>query len=288
MSTLVTCRVCASPASPLYHAGEHRMYRCGSCQLAFVDPVPSDDYLAHFYSTYHAALESGGVYGLTEDRMNADFPAKIDKVLRLVGHGNIRLLDVGCGKGFFVKACADRGIAAEGIDLSDTAIAHATGTLGVKASCGRIEAKATELGEFDVVTFWATIEHLPDPVGTLRAIRQVLKPGGLLFLDTGIGQDWLERTLPGVTQWYDPPEHLYVFSARSMQLALEAAGFALVRFDGNFERSKARWFARTLRGAVAAIGLRIAAEIGRCMPQPESFNAPRFPLGNLMSVVARK
>ena len=43
------------------------------------------------------------------------------------------------------------------------------------------------LGTFDVVTFWATIEHLPDPGAMLRHIFDILKPGGRLFLDTGIG-----------------------------------------------------------------------------------------------------
>jgi len=40
----------------------------------------------------------------------------------------------------------------------------------------------------------ATIEHLPDPIGMLRNIRDVLKPGGRIFVDTGIGADWLDRS----------------------------------------------------------------------------------------------
>lgn len=264
------------------------MFRCGGCALAFVFPTPSDEYLARFYSTFHATLDAGGGYELNEDRMNADFPAKIAMMRAHLGAGRVRILDVGCGKGFFVKACIDSGIDAQGIDLSDTAVAHAVETLRVPATCGRLEDKAASLGSFDAVTFWATVEHVPDPVRTMRGIASVLRPGGLLFLDTGIGHDWLDRTLPGLNQWYDPPQHLFVFSAKAMHLALERAGFSAVRVDKNFERNTARRVARTIRGAVAASALRCAAEIGRCVGRGDAFHFTRFPLGNLMSVVARK
>lgn len=292
MTLSPSCPVCASGSAPLYYAGEHRMYRCECCALAFVHPLPDDEFLARFYSTYHTALAEGGGYEQVEDRMNADFPAKIARLRRQLAAAGIgegaRVLDVGCGKGFFVRACVDAGLAAEGIDLSDTAVAHATGTLGVKATCGRLEDLAGQLGPFDAVTFWATIEHLPHPVETLRAIGRVLKPGGLLLLDTGIGHDWLDRLLPGVNQWYDPPEHLYVFSAEALRLGLEAAGFRLVDLDRNFERNLPRLLARTLRGFVAALALRLAAELGRATGKRGAFNFTRLPMGNLMSGVARK
>jgi SAM-dependent methyltransferase len=282
------CPICGASAVPLFYAGEHRMFRCTGCALAFVSPVPSDEYLARFYSIFHEALEAGGGYELTEGRMNADFPAKIDMVIAQHGSANLRLLDVGCGKGFFVKACTDRGIDATGVDLSDTAVNYAVDVLGVRAICGRLEDNVMSLADFDVVTFWATIEHVPDPLTTMRNIYKVLKPGGLVILDTGIGNDWLDRILPGLNQWYDPPQHLYVFSAAGMERLLQRAGFELIHIDRNFERDGVRRIARILRGVIAATALRFAAEIGRCVARNAAFNFTRFPIGNLMSVVARK
>jgi SAM-dependent methyltransferase len=241
------------------------MFRCTGCALAFVSPQPSNEYLARFYSTFHETLDAGGGYELAEDRMQADFPAKIARLIALHGSQSLRVLDVGCGKGFFVKACCERGIDATGLDLSDTAIEHAVQALHVRAICGRLDEQAPGLGEFDAVTFWATIEHVPDPVATMQNIHKVLKPGGLLLLDTGIGDDWLDRMLPGVNQWYDPPQHLYVFSASAMRKLVRHTGFDLISIDKNFERSSARRIARLVRGAVAATSLRIAAEAGRCL-----------------------
>jgi hypothetical protein len=112
-------------AVPVLYIPEYRMYRCAGCRTAFVWPAPADDQLTRFYQTYHLSDAEGGSYDAMEDRMRADFPAKVHHVLPATGGKPRRLLDVGCGKGFFVKACADRGVDAQGIDLSETGVAYA-------------------------------------------------------------------------------------------------------------------------------------------------------------------
>lgn len=261
------------------------MYRCHACAAAFVSPTPTAEQLARYYNSYHLDDEHGGVYDSVEARMQSDFPAKLSLLKRHAPAG-ARLIDVGCGKGFFVKAAADAGIDAQGVDLSESGVAYATGTLKVRATAGLLADLKPTLGAFDAATFWATIEHLPDPIATMRDIRDVLKPGGLLLLDTGIGHDWLDRTLPGRTQWYDPPQHLFVFSRRGMEIALDKAGFSIVHFDPCFDRSAGRRFARKLRNTALALGLRTAAALGRLRHSPFCFT--RYPVGNLMSVVARR
>lgn len=114
----------------------------------------------------------------------------------------------------------------------------------------------------------------------------MLKPGGQLLLDTGIGDDWLDRLLPGRVQWYDPPQHLFVFSAGGLIKSLQNAGFEVERFDCCFERSQVRKAVRMARGALTATALRLAAAAGWL--QQGKFSFTRFPLGNLMSAVARK
>ncbi|MGR3304141.1 MAG: class I SAM-dependent methyltransferase [Candidatus Scalindua sp.] len=178
----------------------------------------------------------GGGYELVESRIQADLSAKIRRLCSFLPDTKVRILDVGCGKGFFVKACLDTGIQTMGIDLSDTAVAFAKNTLGVDAKCGRIEDLVGNIGLYDAVTFWTTIEHVRNPLRTLSSIRKVLKPGGLLFLDTGIGHDWLDRLLPGFVQWYDPPQHLFVFSLDSISILLPKAGFQFENIDPCFER----------------------------------------------------
>jgi SAM-dependent methyltransferase len=242
--------------------------------------------LEQFYRSYHLPNAEGGWYENAEVRVSADWAAKVALLRAITPAGAGRILDVGCGKGFFVRACVDAGYAAEGIDLSQVAVEYAKAHLGVRATWGGLSALKPELGTFDVVTLWATIEHLPNPGQTLRDIASTLRPGGHLLLDTGVADDWLDRLLPGVVQWYDPPQHLFVFSVDGMRRLLGACGFEIVGVDRCFDRTWSRRAARMLRAAVAATGLRIVSAASGMNSGPFQFT--RFPLGNLMSVVARR
>jgi SAM-dependent methyltransferase len=281
------CRICNGPSQPVFAAGSYRMYRCEACRTAFVSPAPTSAELADFYAVFHRRLDEGGGYEMFEDRMSADFPAKIRLVRSFLPKGGGgRLMDVGCGKGFFVKSCSDVGIDARGVDLSSSAIDYAVNTLNVRAHCGLLDDLKGSLGRFDAVTFWATIEHLRDPVQTLRDIHSILEPGGRLFLDTGTGDDFLDRCLPGHVQWFDPPQHLFVFSEHGMRHALRSAGFEIVSMDTNFERSKTPRVIRTIRNNACAVALRIVSSAAGLKSGPFAFT--RFQLGNVMSVVAER
>lgn len=281
------CPICQGASEPAYATAQYRMYRCKQCYTAFVDPMPSPQVLREFYSLFHRSDDEGGLYDPAESRMLAGFPAKVELVLKTLGGRSGRLLDVGCGKGFFVKACIEKGINAEGIDLSDSGVAYATGTLGVPTMCGELCDLKDRLGLFDVVTFWATLEHLPDPQRMLRNIHGVLTSGGYLLLVTCAGFDMVERLLPGVTQWYDPPQHLVIFSQQGIRLSLKFSGFTVERIDTYYDYSVLRRLARMSRNVACAAALRTVAILARLQVRT-SFQMTRFPLGNDMLVIARK
>ena len=199
-----------------------------------------------------------------------------------------RVLDVGCGKGFFVRELTGCGVQAEGIDISQAAIQEGS-RLGISGlHAGRIEDRTDWHGCFDAVTAWATIEHLLDPLSFLQALRRVLKPGGLLFLDTGLGGDFVDRWAPGLIQWYDVPQHLFVFSRLGMERLLHDARFALAEFDLNFERTPTRRLLKAVRNRALAVAGSAVLRLGL---GARAFHRLRMeskmPFGSLMFVVAR-
>jgi SAM-dependent methyltransferase len=300
-SGAIRCPICDEGGEPHFLAGAHYVYRCTSCRTAFVAPMPDEAYLANFYSNYHVGEGEEGNYA-NESKMRRKHPVQVELVMKHTALRPGRLLDIGCGKGYFLKECADAGIECAGIELSDTAVRFARSSLGLDVIPGRLdqlgappvgaETKALSYslyggaGQFDTATMWGVIEHLRDPIGMLRATANVLKPGGKLFVQTGIGDDWLDRLLPGVNQWYDPPQHLFVFSANGMKRSAERTGFRLEHLDTWYDISRRRRYVRAIRNGVAACLLRGVAEVCR-LPRP-AFQMTKFPLGLSMIAVMTK
>ncbi len=158
-------------------------------------------------------------------------PLRIDFVESYCPLQNAKALDVGCGGGLATEAMAVRGSLVAGIDASPemlkTAKLHARES-GLKVTYSQSHAEAfakTHACEFDVVTCFEMIEHVPDPMQTLRALCQLVRPGGWLVIST------INRTLKAylgavlmaeyVLNWVPKGTHDY---ARFMKPSEIAAG----------------------------------------------------------------
>ena len=285
------CLLCDAPTAAWVRSGAYRYWWCASCKTAQVLPPPSIHELTQFYGVFHASEEAGGCYDHIEERMQTDFPAKARLARRLASGPKARLLDVGCGKGFFLQEANRVGFSSSGIDLSPTGVEYATRVLAVDAVVGRIDdACPPEWKEaFDIATFWATIEHVPDPRATLRGIFQCLKPGGILILDTGLAGVAAESLLPGHSQWYDAPQHLWVFGEPGLRRVLAQSGFQPIHLDRNYDRSVLRRVLRWTRHSALCLAAFAAT---RLLLGKRAYHqcrlSTKWPIGRLISVTARK
>jgi SAM-dependent methyltransferase len=142
-----------------------------------------------------------------------------------------RLLDVGCGYGFFPAMMARRGWQAEGIEISPVGREYARCRLGIAVSAEPLPRPDLPVGSFDVISLFYVIEHLPDPVETLREVHRLLRSGGLLLLrwphTTPIVR--LLKPWAAALKLYQAPSHLFDFSPRTMESLLQQTGFRTVR-----------------------------------------------------------
>lgn len=98
-----------------------------------------------------------------------------------------RLLDVGCGGGYFAREMARRGARVTAFDVSPRMVEHArreeeAAPLGIEylvADAAEVAARFAA-GSFDVATSCLALQDMPDPAAALRGIRTVLRPGGRL------------------------------------------------------------------------------------------------------------
>ena len=238
------CPICVAPGARMIAVahdrlfgiafGNFHLYRCRSCGCVFQHPLPDSATLASFYPRQYWWSESrqsrfSSVLSRME-RAYREFVA-LDHVRFLercaAGAGSGRsLLDIGCGSGTFLHLARRRGFLPHGMDVSARAVAAAREQYGLAVRQGEIGSDVWKGRDFDLVTMFHVLEHLPDPRRAITYAGGLLKPGGRLILQVPNVAS-LQARIFGA-RWYglDVPRHLINFTPQALRLLLGQAGFS--------------------------------------------------------------
>ncbi len=224
----VPCSLCGAEDDKLLFEKESlRIVKCCQCGLVFVNPrLAAMDVVSQYDETYYS---SGSYRNYLSERAGFEktFDNRLKKIERLVNPG--RILDVGCAFGFFLCVAQKRGWEAYGVDVSPVGCRYATEELGLRAICASLAESGFAPGFFDVVIMNDTFEHLADPSGDLQRMRELLRPGGYLFLVTQDSGRLLVRLLGQRWAQYKPREHLYYFTAATLRRMLAKTGYRVLK-----------------------------------------------------------
>ncbi|MGB9627781.1 MAG: class I SAM-dependent methyltransferase [Thermodesulfobacteriota bacterium] len=220
----IPCPICGeSEKVPFHREGFFQMVRCPSCLFIYLNPRPTEGTLYQFYQTYLPEDETS-IQGW-EEMMRPVFKRAAHLLIRYKAQG--KLLDVGSGFGFFLKEMKEKGWKVEGVEISEKAIDYTANVLELKVYPGPLEHIGFSENQFDAITGFYLIEHLPRPMVFLEECYRILKPGGLLLLryphTTPIKN--LLKLFGIKNRLYDLPAHLSDFSPKTVQLCLEKVGF---------------------------------------------------------------
>lgn len=276
-----SCYLCGAEGSILYRdlpdraygiAGRWSMRRCPrvACGLVWMDPVPVEADIALAYQRYftHRHMDAG----------RAERPADGGLALRLLRAGlglrrdyrrfdglmlddmtPGRLLEIGFGDAARLRAFAQRGWAVEGQELDPVAITQAR-RLGLRVHAGVLEELRLPAGAFDAVIASHVIEHVHDPIRLLALCRRLLAPDGRLVLLTPSEAGYGVRRFGPSWVGFDPPRHLYLFSARTLTRIAQRAGLTGIHVISSSARA-APWYLGALQ-----VELTGRYRLGRHMP----------------------
>ncbi len=275
----VSCATCG-PAAPrgLYDVGSGlALARCKTCGLVFLDRL-ANAASGRFYVDVADRLDPRAIREAFARRVNPAmferhrtvFESAFEEIFAMLNTARpkiARLLDIGCGHGFFLAHVAARGVAVQGLEIDSEVAGYARERFGLAVSEAPIESFSAKT-QFDGIVMCDVLQHLADPKSAIERCADLLVPGGILFLQV---PNLVGFRLPMGHDW-GLPHHIWQFGPRTLSRLVEAGGLKPEAWSTGvldmveiYERGGPTWLDRIIWAA-----------------------ARRLKLGNQLMMIARK
>lgn len=147
-----------------------------------------------------------------------------------------KVLELGCSHGSFVALLGQAGYDTSGVEMSPWVVEFGRKTFDAEIAVGPVENLEIPLGSFDVVALMDVLEHLPDPMATMAHCLQLLKPDGLLLIQTpdfkkDMNYMALVETQDAFLEQLKADEHLYLFGKDSVTRLFQRLGAGYIQFE---------------------------------------------------------
>ncbi len=136
------------------------------------------------------------------------------------------VLEMGCGDGLMLEALRGKGWNAFGTERTEKMADFARNHFGLQIYVGGLEEIPREK-KFDLIILFQVLEHLNNPVASLKQCADLLEPGGKLIIAVPNFSSWQSRYSSSYWFHLDAPRHLFHFSPTSLGNALKIAGLTI-------------------------------------------------------------
>lgn len=222
------CPVCSSVGRKIFEKRLGIYSYCDSCEHVFLSKILKPEYLYEWYaghppntlswhdreSDFYKDIYNSGISMIKTVSSKYEKPPSV-----------LKLLDVGCSSGFFMSQATLLGFDTYGVELhrieSEYAVQHGCNILGETID------DIPKDSSFDVITLWDVLEHIPNPVEHLIALKKLLSPGGILFFQVPSSDSLAAKVLRRDCKMFDGIEHVTLLSQKSVNVLLQKANFKL-------------------------------------------------------------
>lgn len=210
---------------------------CTECGFKHVVPIPTQEelhgvYKEEYYTTEKPQFIERQIEDL--DWWNVVFNDRYEFFEQSLPSGRRRILDIGCGPGYFLKRGMERNWDCLGIEPSRQAAEHAK-QIGVNVinrffyDAGLKQTNDT----FDVIHMSEVLEHIADPTGLCMNAYDLIDNGGIICIvvpnDYNPIQEILRTKLGYNPYWLAPPHHINYFDYDSVEKLLKRCGFEIIK-----------------------------------------------------------
>jgi 2-polyprenyl-3-methyl-5-hydroxy-6-metoxy-1,4-benzoquinol methylase len=216
MSYHNACLVCGSmKLTKLKGYEKTYLCKCGSCNFVFAQKIPTLDELEKHYEGYG---RNDYLSPITIKR----YHEILDRFEPFKKSG--KLLDVGCGIGYFLEVAKSRGWEVYGTEFTDEAI-EICQSKGISMKKGILNPNDFELESFDIITSFEVIEHINNPREELANFYKLLRKGGMVYVTTPNFNSLLRYRLKSNYNVIVYPEHLSYYTPKTLKKVYNLSGF---------------------------------------------------------------
>lgn len=214
--------------------GEFTILKCRTCGMMRTNPRPTPEAIGFYYPDDYGPYLGTQVRQTKHKRSTAIKQLLKPFINRLFNFNTTalpplppgRMLELGCASGSYLYQMAEQGWHVQGIEFSKKA-AQTAAQLGYHVHAGPLETAPNPDEPFDLIVGWMVLEHLHDPLGCLKKLREWARPGAWLVLSVPNAESLEFRVFK--EKWYalHLPNHLYHFTPQVLERVFKASGWKL-------------------------------------------------------------
>lgn len=220
------CPVCQSEESSTVFTKNGGCYvRCSTCTMIYLNPVLKDWKLQEYYR--NNGISQAESHSLESEFYQSIYLRGLARVEQFVRKGSI--LDVGCSGGFFLDIAKGRGWETYGIELNlaEFRIAKQKGHVVWNLPLSEVDFDR----KFDVITMWDVFEHIKNGQALLKSLENLLKVGGVIFLQVPNATALAPRILQERCNMFDGVEHVNLYSPTTLKRIAKRGNFEVLHME---------------------------------------------------------
>lgn len=226
------CKICRSDKIKFYKTvNQYNLLKCKNCKVIFLE---NHDELTKSQNFYDKEYFENYLYESETNFEQIKVTAKYYLNFIQNKFGLIKsFLDVGAGFGLFVKAFRELGLDAEGIEISIYSSKIAKEKFGIELFNDEF-TNFHSTKKFDLICFYHSFEHIPDPNSYISKASELLNESGILWLSLPNVMS-LDRFIKK-DNWngWSLPYHLFHYSPRSIKDLIRKYGFKKIKIQKSF------------------------------------------------------
>ncbi len=139
-----------------------------------------------------------------------------------------RILDVGCGNGYFLSVAKEKCQHCYGTEFSVKLREFAQYKTGLPIFAQDLDSLSNSMPGFDIITLFDVLEHIPEPIPFMRSVDRLLNPGGSVLIFTPNFDSFSVRVMREHSSIVDPTEHVVLYTRDSLHYLAALMGYSVV------------------------------------------------------------